>query len=230
MTAELHEALVAALGDLCVIDRGNTATIPTKDGRSFTYTYADLADVVAATRPVLAAHGLVALTPLTNHEDGPAVAVVILHRSGQSLTFGPFPFREGHDAQATGSAVTYHRRYALLAALGIATGDDDDGAAASPHHDTTGSSTGSPSDAQLRFARDLADRLGDAAVSVVPSIVEEVTGRRAKLSELTRFELSRVIDELRDATESDAAIRYADAEARAAAGAEAFLDLPSEEL
>jgi hypothetical protein len=31
--------------------------------------------------------------------------------------------------------VTYHRRYALVAALGMAAGDDDDGAAAQPRQD-----------------------------------------------------------------------------------------------
>jgi hypothetical protein len=44
--------------------------------------------------------------------------------------FDPLPFPHGRDAQATGSMITYHRRYALLAALGMATGEDDDGASA----------------------------------------------------------------------------------------------------
>jgi hypothetical protein len=37
----------------------------------------------------------------------------------------------GKTAQATGSAITYSRRYALMAMLGLAT-EDDDGAAAAP--------------------------------------------------------------------------------------------------
>lgn len=55
---------------------------------------------------------------------------MLLHVSGDKLTFDPFPFPHGRDAQATGSMVTYHRRYALVAALGMAAGDDDDGASA----------------------------------------------------------------------------------------------------
>jgi hypothetical protein len=123
----LAAALVAALEDLTVVVASQTA-----DAGSYSYRYADMAGVVKLTRPVLARHGLVALTPLHDHADGLACTVVILHTSGERLDFGPFPFPHGRDAQATGSAVTYHRRYALVAALGMAAGDDDDGAAAKP--------------------------------------------------------------------------------------------------
>jgi hypothetical protein len=128
----LAAALVAALEQLTVVVAARTA-----DAGSYSYSYADMAGVVKLTRPVLARHGLVALTPLHDHADGLACTVVILHTSGERLDFGPFPFPHGRDAQATGSAVTYHRRYALVAALGMAAGDDDDGAAAKPRQPRT---------------------------------------------------------------------------------------------
>lgn len=121
----LAAALVAALGKLSVVEAGQTA-----DTGSYKYHYASIADVVQVTRPVLAEHGLVALTPVKEHNDGLECTVVLLHESGQSMEFGPFPFPHGRDAQATGSMVTYHRRYALLSALGMGVGDDDDGASA----------------------------------------------------------------------------------------------------
>lgn len=120
-------ALVAALADLTVIEPKNNA-----DMGSFKVRYADLASLVKLTRRHLANHGLVVLTPLCHLNDSPAVQVTIVHEGGESLTFGPFPFQHGRDAQATGSWVTYMRRYALVAALGMAAGDDDDGAAAQP--------------------------------------------------------------------------------------------------
>jgi len=124
----LAPALVAALAELTVVAQDRSA-----DAGTFSYKYANVADVVRLTRPVLAAHGLVALTPLHDHGDDLACSVVILHVSGERLDLGPFPFPHGKDAQATGSMVTYHRRYALIAALGMAAGDeDDDGAAAKP--------------------------------------------------------------------------------------------------
>lgn len=129
----LAAALVAALTDLTVVEKGRTAKIPTKTGRDYSYEYADIADVVKLTRPVLASHGLAALTPVHEHGNGLACTVIIVHASGERLDLGPFPFPHGKDAQATGSMVTYHRRYALVAALGMAAGDDDDGASAAPN-------------------------------------------------------------------------------------------------
>jgi hypothetical protein len=131
----LAAALVAALADLTVVKTGRTATIPMKDGGKYTYDYADIGDVVKLTRPVLAEHGIVALTPVHDHGTGLACTVTLLHASGERLDLGPFPFPHGRDAQATGSMVTYHRRYALVAALGMAAGDDDDGASAAPRQD-----------------------------------------------------------------------------------------------
>ena len=137
--ASLAEALVIALAELTVIEKGQTPTIPMKAGGNYSYPYAVLADVVKRTRPVLARNGVVALTPLGSHDSGLACSVVLLHSSGDSLTFGPFPFPHGRDAQATGSMVTYMRRYALVAALGMPAGADDDGAAAQPRQAPTAS-------------------------------------------------------------------------------------------
>jgi hypothetical protein len=64
----------------------------------------------------------------------------------------------------------------------------------------TTSKPGAPTEKQLAFAKRLADDLGTAAVTVVPSIIEEVTGRKAKLSELTRDEIKPVIDQLKEAS------------------------------
>lgn len=124
-TGTLAASLVAALTDLTVVTTDKTA-----NAGSYSYNYADLADLVKLTRPVLARHGLVALTPVHAHDDALACTVIILHESGERLDCGPFPFPEGNTAQATGSMVTYHRRYSLLAALGMATEDDDDASSA----------------------------------------------------------------------------------------------------
>lgn len=117
-------ALVKALSTLTTVKKDQKANTG-----SYSYTFANIAGVVDETRPVLAANEIVALTPVHAHEDGLACTVVLLHSSGESIVFDPFPFPAGRDAQATGSMTTYHRRYALLSALGMAT-EDDDGAGA----------------------------------------------------------------------------------------------------
>jgi len=68
------------------------------------------------------------------HESGAPVLVTrIIHTSGEHIE-GEFPLvcKDPNDPQKLGSAVTYARRYALSAALGI-TADDDDGQAAAGH-------------------------------------------------------------------------------------------------
>lgn len=123
----LAAALVAALAELTVVEKSKTA----KAG-AYSYDYADIGDIVKKSRPKLAEHGVVALTPVCDNGDGLACTVVLLHTSGERMEFGPFSFPHGKDAQATGSMVTYYRRYALVSALGMAAGDDDDGASAQP--------------------------------------------------------------------------------------------------
>jgi hypothetical protein len=58
------------------------------------------------------------------------ITTTLIHSSGESLKFGPLAASAPVDMQKLGSAITYARRYALVAALGIAADEDDDGAAA----------------------------------------------------------------------------------------------------
>lgn len=126
---EMAAALVAALGDLDELARDKTATVPTKTGGSYSYSYTDLGSVLGYVRPILKQHGLAMLTPLTC--DGQTVTVhpSILHTSGARVEFPPFSLPAGRTPQETGSAATYARRYSVLAVLNLAT-EDDDGAKA----------------------------------------------------------------------------------------------------
>jgi hypothetical protein len=93
--------------------------------RSYSYKYAPLDAILAAVRDPLATNGL-AIAQLL---EGPDLVTLLLHESGSTLTARtPLPPWEG--VQQYGSMVTYIRRYALTAMLGIATEDDDDGEAA----------------------------------------------------------------------------------------------------
>lgn len=116
----LAAALVAALADVAVITKGRTA-----DAGSYSYDYADLGDTVREIQPRLAEHGIRVLTPVHGFEDRLACTVTLLHESGEVMRFDPLPFPYGRDAQATGSMMTYYRRYALTAALGLGAVDDD---------------------------------------------------------------------------------------------------------
>lgn len=120
-TDEIAGALAAFQAEMPTVLKGKTAKVDTRDGRSYSYTYADLADVTAAAMPVLAKHGLAFVTV---PEPGRLVGL-LLHTSGQRLT-GILPIA-GQSPQQIGSALTYMRRYLLGCMTGIVTDDDDDG-------------------------------------------------------------------------------------------------------
>lgn len=131
--AAVAAAFVAAAAELDDVTKTKRATIASGKG-SYGYSYADLADVLASTRPVLARHGLALIQPIATSDDGNSVEIrtVLLHSSGEWLASPTLRLPAGRTAQETGSAVTYGRRYSALAFLGLAAGDDDDGAAAAP--------------------------------------------------------------------------------------------------
>lgn len=90
--------------------------------------YADLASIIEAIREPLAKNGL-AFSQFPSGEGG--LTTILLHESGEYIeeTFTMKPV-DGKP-QSAGSAITYARRYALGAVLGVATEEDDDGNAAS---------------------------------------------------------------------------------------------------
>jgi len=98
----------------------------------FRRTYADLASVWKACRPALARHGLGVCQIIT----GGFLVTRLVHKSGQWIE-GEVGIAGDESTgrtrvQAFGSALTYLRRYALSAMVGIAPDDDDDGNAATP--------------------------------------------------------------------------------------------------
>ena len=122
--ATIAEALSAAQAEL---------TDPPKDSVNphFKSRYADLATVLKTVRPVLARHGI-ALVQATRVEDDGRVLLItrLLWRDEEVVGYYPIsPVK--NDPQGMGSAMTYARRYALQAIVGVAADDDDDGNAAS---------------------------------------------------------------------------------------------------
>jgi hypothetical protein len=95
--------------------------------------YADLASVWDAIRKPLSDNGLSVVQLLVESPQGfVTVRTILLHKSGQSLegTFS-MPVKDHSNPQAIGSALTYARRYGLMALVGVAPEDDDGSAATS---------------------------------------------------------------------------------------------------
>lgn len=130
--AELAKALAAFQSEVSDPQKNKTAEIQPKDQNkpAFRYGYADLAGVLQLVRPLLGKHGLSVVQDVTTSVDHVCVTTHLLHESGQGMTFGPFSLPAGGEPKAWGSAATYARRFALMAALGIAADGDDDAKAA----------------------------------------------------------------------------------------------------
>jgi hypothetical protein len=129
-TKELNAALAKFQATLPHITKGESATIPGKEGKQgFKYTYADLKDVSDAILPALGKVGL-AFSAFPGIVDGKmALVYSLMHESGEER-IGVWPLPTG-EPRAIGSAITYARRYSLLAVTGVFPGgEDDDGAAA----------------------------------------------------------------------------------------------------
>lgn len=124
---ELAKALAAAQGEM-------TAASKDASNPHFKSRYATLASVWDAIRGPLSRNGLSVSQVLETPDAGPGVIVrtMLLHSSGQWIASRyVMPIPDKLTPQAVGSAITYARRYALSAIVGIAPDDDDDGNAAS---------------------------------------------------------------------------------------------------
>lgn len=132
---EIAKALAAAQSSLSAAKRD--AVNP-----HFRNRYATLQAVWESAREVLAPNGLsVAQTFAPTDGARLDLTTTLLHTSGQFITGTLSMLPQQATPQGIGSAITYARRYALAAILGVVTDDDDDGNEASR---TTGATQGTP--------------------------------------------------------------------------------------
>ena len=95
--------------------------------------YADLESVWDACRSLLAENGLAVMQFPGEFVDGTmSLNTVLTHSSGEFMSYQMSVPVTKPDAQGAGSALTYMRRYALAAVVGVVQADDDGNAASSP--------------------------------------------------------------------------------------------------
>lgn len=104
--------------------------LKTNTNPAFRSKYADLSACVEAVIDALNNNGIALVQQTHECENGVVVETVFVHESGETLSSGKLHVpATKHDAQGYGSALTYARRYSLMAACGIAPEDDDGNAA-----------------------------------------------------------------------------------------------------
>lgn len=119
----LTEALGAFQDDCPMIRQTKTAKIATASGGSYSFTYAPLDVIEATIRPHLRAHGL--SYSFDSELDGAVLTVAchVRHRDGATVSATFASPIDTHakmsGAQKAGAALTYNKRQALVAALGL---------------------------------------------------------------------------------------------------------------
>jgi ERF superfamily len=110
--------------------RGFAPALKTSTNPHFRSKYVDLAGCVEAVVDSLNAAGIALIQRTSQDDTGVTVETVFVHESGEMLECGKLHVPAAkQDPQGYGSALTYARRYSLMAACGIAPEDDDGNAA-----------------------------------------------------------------------------------------------------
>lgn len=129
MTGEssLYTALLAAQRAMGPVKKD--ATNP-----AFKTRYASLQSVLETIEGPLSENGLVLLQRFDVGAEGPVLITEIVHaETGDRVSSAvPIVGKDPTDPQKMGGAITYYRRYSLLALLGLAPEDDDGNSAAQP--------------------------------------------------------------------------------------------------
>lgn len=117
--------LLAALADA----QAELPTMP-KSSQAYGYKYTDLDTIVQTIRPILHKHGLAYIQSVGGSDECFALTTRLFHKSGQYIedtaTIPAITGAKNNAAQLLGMGITYMRRYALCAMLGITSDEDVD--------------------------------------------------------------------------------------------------------
>ena len=156
--------------------------------------YADLATCVEAVMGALNNNGICLMQNCHESDTGVVVETIFLHESGESISNGRLHVPAAkNDPQGYGSALTYVRRYSLMAACGIAP-EDDDGNAGSRPKETPKGNILADTTKEMKLLNDAAKR-GTAALRKAWSGLTEEARETLKDQLASLKEAAAMIDE-----------------------------------
>lgn len=127
--ASLAEALAALQAKMPAVGKHASADVKNKEGRKlYDYNYAPGEDITPVLYPLMASVGLsFSAAPTIGKHDGRFVLAYDLRHTSGELIGGsyPLPDPDRYGPQDLGKAITYARRYALCALVGLFPGGDD---------------------------------------------------------------------------------------------------------
>lgn len=166
-----HSPSIAAIGAALAAAQGEMSGAA-KDSSNpfFKSRYADLASIIVAIRGPLTRHKIAHIQNPGIDSDGPFVDTMLVHESGEwfrgRIRMAPVK----NDPQGIGSVITYQRRYALQAIVGLEA-DDDDGNRATHGHEQPAKSL--PRTQPLRPGSFETVKTAVEAPSATPSVAPE---------------------------------------------------------
>lgn len=119
------EAINELASALCAAQSQMGGAVKDSANPFFKSSYADLTSVIKAIKQPFSDNGLSYTQFPVSNENGVGVSTRLMHVSGQWLEMEYTLPTVKKDPQASGSAITYARRYALQSIAGIPTADDD---------------------------------------------------------------------------------------------------------
>lgn len=213
---QLMAALSKAQAKFSAIPKNKVANIKSDKG-SYSYKFADLADIIGVVTPHLAANGLSISQHPEQGDKGIIVTSLLGHESGEWLESTYTVPGATSTAQSVGSIITYARRYALAAILGVAPDEDVDGEQEAPKTTQTRSAPQQPAPTPAPAPRAgnltseqagrLHKRLGAIGIKDHNAYATKVLGRPVgSLTEINGAEGTRLVDQAeidRDALEAE---------------------------
>lgn len=192
--ANLDEAMAIFQANLPSITKDEKATVKSDKG-NYSYGYAGLDTVSEKVLRALGALGVSWRCRPTIDESGKFVLAYRLKHVAEGEETGSWPL-QGGTPQQIGSAITYARRYALMAVTGVfPSNEDDDGAAASsvPVHDEWEAAK-PPTDQQTETFGEYRMRLANAKsepdIAAIGELVKDARGHE-KITKTQYQRLSR---------------------------------------
>lgn len=116
----LFTALASAQSKFKAIPETKTVTVSTRQGRSYSYQYADLSSIIDIVRPALNREKIYLSQTVSKGR-----VQTILAGHDAVLVFSTQFANNDISPQEQGSVLTYYKRYSLSAALGVASGGED---------------------------------------------------------------------------------------------------------
>jgi len=120
-TREIYPAIIALQSQMTTIKRDKEV----KTGK-YSFKYAPLDSIMEAIKPLFQANGLAVIQAV----DADVLTSRLIHTSGEWIESETYLNREHANMQGFGGEVTFKRRYALSALIGLVSDDDNDAPAA----------------------------------------------------------------------------------------------------